>query len=206
MNYCLAYSIYLSIVVMSCMAMPYYYEKAATNFNSFNDYKRINATNLQGSIKDDPETCRDMSPLCRHMATKENCDSIDTVIRDCRRSCGKCTDHNTTHHNDDPDICKDQSPLCRHMASRENCETIDTVMRDCRRSCGFCTVECKSVVDRKSCNETEPTPCHAKGCCWDETKTNGPSCFCDFLNVQCRNATETKRPTLQEFQVIHLWV
>jgi len=86
----LACILYIFISVPSCKARPSFYHRVGYTFyeNAFSGNGTMQAH--RGSNGSNGQDCQDKNPLCVHMATAENCRSMDLVIRDCPRSCGKC--------------------------------------------------------------------------------------------------------------------
>jgi len=83
----LAITVYVFIFIQSCLARPSFHHQVGYSLyeNAYNGNGTMQA--IRGPNGDG---CADKSPLCVHMATAENCKSMDSVIRDCPRSCGKC--------------------------------------------------------------------------------------------------------------------
>merc|ERR1719447_1147757 len=87
----LAFIVYIVVSSLSCAARPSLYQKVG--YSLYEDALSSNGTmEVQNKASNHSvvQDCKDKNPLCVHMATAENCKSMDSVIRDCPRSCGKC--------------------------------------------------------------------------------------------------------------------
>lgn len=84
----LASIVYFSIFVLPCIARPSFHHQVG--YSLYENAYGGNGTMQALRDSDNGDACQDKNPLCVHMATAENCRSMDSVIRDCPRSCGKC--------------------------------------------------------------------------------------------------------------------